>query len=244
MNTNKPNDDPRFDRLVDGELSESDRRELLSNLDNEPDGWRRCALAFLESQCWKQTLGPLMRESVPRQGIVHEAAKILPRPPRSPWTNLSGTLAAMAASFFIAFWVGAALYHSGGSQGNFDTSAEIAANTSQKPVNLAPLMPVDQIKRTLVQVPPPRVSPMRNVTVSSPSGSSVHVPAVECNNAGREWAQSLPPAMPDDVKQAFARTGHQVDTHRELVPVPMQDGRSLVVPVDQVDIHYVGNKTY
>ena len=59
MNTNSDNtslDDPRFDRLVDGELSEPERRELLAGLDSEPGGWRRCALAFLESQCWKQSL--------------------------------------------------------------------------------------------------------------------------------------------------------------------------------------------
>ena len=51
--TTLPLDDSRFDRLVDGELSEEERRELLAGLDAEPGGWRRCALAFLESQCWK-----------------------------------------------------------------------------------------------------------------------------------------------------------------------------------------------
>jgi hypothetical protein len=28
------------------------------------------------------------------------------------------------------------------------------------------------------------------------------------------------------------------------VPLPMQDGRRLIVPVDEVDVHYVGNQTY
>src|SRR5690349_18552203 len=46
-------DDSRvLDRLVDGELSELERQELLSALDDEPAGWRRCALAFLEAQTW------------------------------------------------------------------------------------------------------------------------------------------------------------------------------------------------
>lgn len=45
MNTNAgkmPVDDSRCDRLVDGELSEEERRELLASLDKEPGGWRHC----------------------------------------------------------------------------------------------------------------------------------------------------------------------------------------------------------
>ena len=70
---------------------------------------------------------------------------------------------------------------------------------------------------------------------------SFELPAVERDNIDPQWLQELPPAIPDDVLQAFNRTGHQVQQHRELVPVPLKDGRRLVVPVDQVDIHYTGN---
>src|SRR3990172_4689745 len=52
----EPNDDILFDRLVDGELSPGERRELLASLDGRPDGWRRCALAFLEAQAWGNEL--------------------------------------------------------------------------------------------------------------------------------------------------------------------------------------------
>ena len=45
-------DDRRWDRLVDGSLSEREYRAMLAALDEQPDGWRRCALAFLEAQAW------------------------------------------------------------------------------------------------------------------------------------------------------------------------------------------------
>jgi hypothetical protein len=45
-----------IDRLVAGELTEVERRELLLSLESEPDGWRRCALAFLEDQAWRTRL--------------------------------------------------------------------------------------------------------------------------------------------------------------------------------------------
>jgi hypothetical protein len=82
------------------------------------------------------------------------------------------------------------------------------------------------------------------VTVAAPAGSPVRVPAVERENIDPQWLKNMPPAIPDDVRQAFNRTGHQVEQQRELVPVPLQDGRQLVVPVDQVKVHYVGDGPY
>ncbi|MEX0714030.1 MAG: hypothetical protein WD278_16955, partial [Pirellulales bacterium] len=54
----EPLDQQRLlDLLVDGELDEPRRREVLSWCQRDPEGWRRCALAFLEGQSWRQELG-------------------------------------------------------------------------------------------------------------------------------------------------------------------------------------------
>src|SRR5438477_7928584 len=50
--------DAWLDRLVDGEVAEPQRRALLSRLEQSPGGWRRCALAFLEAQAWREALSP------------------------------------------------------------------------------------------------------------------------------------------------------------------------------------------
>jgi hypothetical protein len=55
--------DPQIlDRLVDGELAEIERREVLQTLERQPDGWRQCALAFLEAQSWGEALTQLARQ--------------------------------------------------------------------------------------------------------------------------------------------------------------------------------------
>jgi hypothetical protein len=59
-----------LDLLVDGELPEGQRRGLLSSLDHKPDGWRRCALAFLEAQTWQRELGAV----VPANGAAANGA--------------------------------------------------------------------------------------------------------------------------------------------------------------------------
>ncbi|MEJ7637798.1 MAG: hypothetical protein WKF75_07380, partial [Singulisphaera sp.] len=52
-------DDPlQIDRLVDGELDPAERHALLVRFETEPGGWRRCALAFLEAQSWREALAP------------------------------------------------------------------------------------------------------------------------------------------------------------------------------------------
>lgn len=45
-----PIDPTLLDGLVDGELDPESRARLLRQLDGTPDGWKRCALAFLEAQ--------------------------------------------------------------------------------------------------------------------------------------------------------------------------------------------------
>ena len=110
MNT----DDTRFDRLVDDELSEEERRELLGRLDDEPSGWRRCALAFLEAQCWRQALGetPSLRDSLgaalQSTGKNADETPAIPieTPRRAVWLGRVKMLSAMAASFLVAMWLG------------------------------------------------------------------------------------------------------------------------------------------
>ena len=66
------------------------------------------------------------------------------------------------------------------------------------------------------------------------------MPAVERDRIDAEWVNSLPAAIPPDVARQWERIGHPVRQHRRLVPFRLNDGRQLVVPVDEVDIHYVG----
>ena len=71
------NDNQRLiDRLVDGELSEHERRTLLESLDTTPDGWRRCALTFLEAQELQRVLPKLPTEDLAEStGSISLASK-------------------------------------------------------------------------------------------------------------------------------------------------------------------------
>jgi hypothetical protein len=235
---NTMNDDIRFDRLVDGEMNEEERRQLLAGLDAEPSGWRRCALAFLEAQCWKQAFGAAAKDNAER---ASSTLPLITR--RSPWPGRLGTVLAMAASFVMAVWLGSMLLSGRVGPGNgWNPNINIAQN------NPGPVQ-IEQSENHTIPVPPQHpntaASPYRMVSISSPSnGQAINVPAVERDSIDPQWERNLPPAIPKNVLDALARTGHQVKQQRQLVPVPLKDGRQLVMPVDQVEVHYVGNNTY
>jgi hypothetical protein len=259
MNTNfdeMPLNNSQFDRLVDGELSERERRDLLARLDDESGGWRRCALAFLEAQCWKQTLGAMQKAGIrpaPAKAEQGRGTSRLETPTpgassvrrRPRWTQQVATLAAMAACFFVAFWIGSAVHRS--QLEPSDAPGQIAKTMVLKPA----VVESPQTSQNLAGMATPRASagqPWRMVTVSSPAnsggGAALRVPAVERNNIDERWAESMPPAVPEDVMRALNRSGHEIEQHREYVPVPLRDGRQLVMPVDQVKVRYVGSDTY
>ena len=232
-------DDQRFDLLVDGELSEPQRHELLGGLDDEPGGWRRCALAFLEAQAWKRDLG----------AALHEPAKPSTgsRPlQRSRSIGYGGTLLAVAASFVVALflgsWLRSAWHAPAPSPPSSHSPAEFARDTGQPQ---GPAVPPDRQQTMVADASPEPEAPAGKVwmvELADAEGDSepIRVPAVERDRINDEWLQSFPAAIPPEIVDVWRRHGHRVRQRRQLLPFRLQDGRQLIVPVDEVDIHYVG----
>ncbi len=226
-------DDRMFDLLVDGELSEDQRRELLAGLDEMPDGWRRCAMSFLEAQSWRRDLGALASEAT---GESPEPRSVPPRRPGRVWTAL-----AMVASFLVALWLGTLLKDALRSGGPLPTQI---AEVPQEATVPAPAPSVRAESR-----PDSPAAPWKTVTLAVDGGlngqpRSIELPAVERNNLADAGLENLPAAIPPEILKALRSTGHQVRQSRQLLPVPLRDGRRLVVPVDQFDVDYVGNRAY
>jgi hypothetical protein len=216
--TNPMGPESQIDRLVDGELNETDRHELLLQLEREPEGWRRCALAFLEAQCWRQELGLMARSpenvAAVSSPAMSAAATVRTRTPR--WRQNLATALSMGACFLIALWLGLSM-RGNGAGGLHGPGGEA--------VPAMAVLPSDEV-----------------VTIEGQNGKTenVSIPRAHRDTFDSSLAKQVPDAIPLDVQQAFQRSGHQVVQQREIVPVPMNNGRRLMVPVDHVEIHYVG----
>jgi anti-sigma factor RsiW len=89
------------DALVDGEVSERERADLLRRCEQTPEGWRLLAHAFLEAQTWRQAL-----ESLDEKPTA--APKSLPMPTRRAHsrTRTFAWIGAWSASALLAFSLG------------------------------------------------------------------------------------------------------------------------------------------
>ncbi len=226
--------DRRLDLLVDGELNENDRRELLCGLDGEPDGWRRCAIAFLEAQAWKQAVGAMFRPAA--------QAEAKPRAAKTAdWRRRVEMALAIAASFFVALAVGMHL-RSGGS--NLAARTGSLGGMTPAMTRVSPPGPggVQQFAQ-----PAASLSPLQTVALTARGADgkphTFALSAVEGDRITEAWIRDLPTPVPPAVLQALTASGQQVQQRRILVPVQMPDGRRLVVPVDEVKIHFVGRPT-
>ena len=231
-------DEERFDLLADGELPEPERRRLLSELDHVPGGWRRCALAFLEAQSWKEGMQSIRPESTAQA------------PPARPIRRLGfpggvfGTLVAMAASFTIALGLGVAfqdVWRPGPELG--PPPIEIAGGP-QQPEPPAP----KAVEPEMPTAPPAPDDAWQLVSVPvgmGPDGTeSIQVPAREGDRVDEQWMDRFAPTIPAELVEALKRQGRELRWSRQLVPFPMEDGQQLVVPLEQVELHYVDNPVY
>lgn len=248
-----------LDRLVDGELPERERHELLGRLDRHPDGWRRLALAFLEAQSWGEAARDHATEAVTT--ATGDVRPVMPSiPPARNWKLLLGTPLAMAASFLVAFTLGIALRGAWrGSDPNLPLQVASQKAQQEQAARKAIVLAHGSFGQTL--------SSLANNSKDRPSGESEFAVAddlgsVSLANSGplsddaveEVWlpaeaeasdestlAGSPAPAVPEQVLRSLRRLGHEVESHQSFWPVDLKNGQRALVPVDEVEIRYVGN---
>jgi anti-sigma factor RsiW len=195
---NTPDDANDIDRLVDGELDESTRRELLRRLDSVPDGWRRCALAFVEAQEFGQAARAWTRDHAPTRSEPKPVA-YLPQRKRAGWLRFAVAASVAGLAFASGFAAGER------------TRAETV---------------VDR-KSTVVEASP---------TPSELPKASTSAPALASRTA--------PVGLPEYVRAIWERSGYQVEPRRKLVSLNLDGGRRVTIPVEGVQIQYIGHQTY
>jgi hypothetical protein len=201
-----PLDGRIIDRLVDGELPNVERRELLLRLETEPGGWRQCALAFLEAQSWREALGPL---AVPARGLARSPEmSIGPGKKPNPWRPVA-RLTALAGGLAAAFALGWT-FHRG-------------------PPEDAPSAPLASVE---------------NSALAAASGPSPPAPVDVAGQESRPSKLDELPALVDPVVKRWEQRGYHAETQKRLVSMKLNDGRRLDVPVHEVRLRYIGDRTY
>jgi hypothetical protein len=226
-------EDERFDRLVDGELSDEEREAFLALLEREEGGWRRCSLAFLEAQEFRRTIKSISDELGGEFGIKTSVGREYSARRRMGWGTVVRICAA-AATLVGAFGLG---YRSG-SNVSMDPvpSPHLAHSERALPVGSEPLA---ADAPTLVADSPPIDREPTDDAV--PGAQFASWPPVE---AVRQGASDSPTVIPDYLRGLLQRQGYRLESESGMVPVSLGDGREYAVPVERVNVRYVGLRNY
>jgi hypothetical protein len=216
----------QIDRLVSADLPEPDRRSLLAWLDEEPARWRACALAFLEAQTWEQAAACPEEPRV--RGATREGEA-----PANPWVQGSGFgvqkdggnaktawvhWLAIAGMLVVAFAAGAAI----GVRWIPDRTAppQFAQPGSTSPARSpGPLLATVSVRTNL----DPRLQTQLTLPVEPADAPLATVSSIS------EY----------DRKQ-WERRGYELVEETRYLPAKMPDGRTVMVPVNRVQLKFKG----
>lgn len=228
-----PVDDKTLDRLVDGELDQQEYETVLRSLDQSPGQWRRCALAFLESQAWGGELRAIRRDAGPPR-----TAEVCPRPQR--WSRHWPLLLAVAASFLVAFGLGL-LFRPFSPAGASSSTPQIAE--SAVPPN-APSSGAGAVSTApTLRTPDGNVIVMMNVG----DGLGTHpvsVPVVDWSPQNEGMLRRGPTNIPSEVRRALQQMGYELRLNKQLMRSETADGRPVLIPVEQFEMVPVGRRAY
>lgn len=228
-------DEARFDRLVDGALSPAEYKSLVSSLEDEPGGWRRCATAFLEAQAWGKEFAAIRRVEEDGTASRKSAGEIEPRTDKKSLNLMSGPLLAAAACAVLAFGLGMMTrngFHSADS-----VPARFAGKGPGENQN-GPLLAADADPTEDAEI-----AAMRFV-LDGEGNEEIVVPVIGGNHPGTQTLVETEPAIPDSVLRSLRMQGHDIRRQQEFIPVSLEDGRQVIFPVEQYRITPVSSRSY
>lgn len=242
MNDNIPDSDDLLfdrvlDRLVDGELSADERRRLIASLDDRADGWRRCALAFLEAQSLRGALQLMVSQPLASEPASVGRLTTQPAPSgRRRRSSHAGAWLAAAAAVLVAFVAG---LQWGGLRG--PDAADLVADSSAAP-------PTADAPSDVEHVPASPNSDAITLVVRDDQGvpRRVQVPLVDGGDLGAPFDQS-PAWLNAAMREQLAEHGLDLNGRRRYAPLYFEQDDKIVpmmVPVDDAVITPVSRPVY
>jgi hypothetical protein len=236
--------DAFLDRIVDGGLSPAELRAAIDLVGREPDGWKRCALAFLEAQCWRESFQgiddrlPALPEGIARSG---SPSPRLTRHSSAGWRRFA-LAAGIAALAFVLGWHAHPARVVETRDAGASPALEVENRSSPPDVPAIAEGPAsDESARDDPgpSVPIPVVRTVGHLRIGSAAGAPT-VPILAGPGIDEQWVRNQPPPITEHQQALLEQQGYQIDRRRRLITARLADGRRVAVPIDQVQVRYTG----
>jgi hypothetical protein len=240
-----------FDRLADGEICPADQRTLLAALDDEPGAWRRTALAFIEAQTLRRELGDWQAAAPPAKELARPTGILRPALRRQ---------LALAAVVCLAFFAGLLCAWSRPPFDRHDAGGRLAQHDQQQanqaakdlpPSVDAPTpddsLPTDNGENTTDGTVSDGTLRLTFAGATPDDDQNIELPLVFATHIDPQWFDAQWPdgqesAVPVEVLDAWRKAGHVVTQRQQLWPIHLDDGRQMLLPVEEVEVDYATDR--
>ncbi len=216
-------DELHLQRLVHGEMSATERCEVLASLDQQSGAWRDVALAFVEEQIWQHEMKSTQDIPV-STNEKHFASTSSTRGKLSAaaWITLAATL---LIAFFVSFRIG---------EWN---EARKTPDKEPKVDNFARNENGHGQKNDNTSNHPPATYRLRIV---QNDGQVIELPAYEVSQLQHVSWNSAPDERVDSLNRRLVELGYRLEYETEYLSGQLEDGRELIVPIRNVAMRYHG----
>ena len=239
-----PLSDAFLDRIVDGGLAPAELRAAIDLLGREPDGWKRCALAFLEAQCWRESFQGMDDQlaALPARIARSESpSRRIPHGSSAGWRRFA-MAAGIAALAFVLGWHAHPARVVETRDAGVPPALEVVGR-SNPPDALATAEGPDSTEPTQDEPGPsdlvPPVRMVGRLRIGSADGAPT-VPILAGPGIDEQWVRNQPPSITEHQQALLEQQGYQIDRRRRLITARLADGRQVAVPIDQVQVRYTG----
>lgn len=251
---NNGSNELQIDRMVDGELSTAQQRELLRACDAD-NRWRELALAYVESQVLGKALGDatfLAEDSHNRSEEKVDSSKAIVASDVAPDAasersiepqGMSPRTAEDASSIGSSYWntwaLAAAVLISLGT--GYGLGWWWQGADPEMSINMAQDRSTNPNSSQLAQANPsqtngkPELETMPFWVTDSSGGElrQVSLPLVNASDLGPNWHQELrQPDLPRELVEELRGRGVKLRQQRTMIRARRSDGRLVLVPID------------
>lgn len=234
--------DLAIQRLVDDELTPSETASLLRRMEQEPDSWRRCTLSFVEDRVWSRSARAWRQECARADRLANVASFNRPVPRQTHVARAWHPTATLAASVLLAFVLGWTIHAID------DWSVEPPRHQPRtRPLVGRDSEPRAKLPQNVLTNAAARQAPAGSIVLMSgaePDSESVELPLYAPSQDQMARLLSHPELISDELQQRLRDRGYLVNQQRRLTSISLEDGRQIVLPIDEVTIEHRARPIY
>jgi hypothetical protein len=220
-----------IDRLVGGDLTKAESRQLIARLDADPAGWKQCALAYMEAQSWRGAFESMVACEPTEVPQTVKATRTL-----RAFGSLMGTVAAVVVAFVAG--IGAmAVWQARSADRHSKSDLAIDANKHSND-------PGEGAAKRQAESATDDPLLLGVVNISSNGETEAAFPLVTTKDKDLVSIELTAAQLSDYDRRLWERRGYRIEQYRKLVSVALADGSRFRFPVDWVQYRYVGERVY